>query len=59
MKYKAEKIYEDEEILKGWGVNEAARTVGCSPAWISRLKNNKAIASQKFYTRLKNLLLTK
>lgn len=56
MRYRKTIILEDNEILKSRGTNQVARIIGCDPAYISRVKNNRQIASENLYKKLKELL---
>lgn len=61
MKYRIarQEIIKDKNIMEGYGVREISRLTGFSPSYVSRIKRGEVIASEKFYTTLKNKLLTK
>lgn len=62
MRYKKITIMEDNELLNNSLTNsQIAKEVGCSRSYISYLRNNKMVATERFYIRLKqavNKLLT-
>jgi len=47
-----------EEDNRDWGVgiNRLGRELKCSPAFISRIKNNKVVISEELYHKIQKVL---
>ena len=56
MKYKEIVIKEDPDILVGVNISKLAREMGCDRSYLSQVKNNKEIATAKFYRRIREKL---